>query len=530
MSNGKETQNDLFNTMDLNSEKSDTHRMWAAISFAVMLIVIGIPLWWKTTEVHRATLPYDEIHKLDPLSVNIGMTVYIYSEYPTRTNLIMQSLEDILSDLRVYSIQFKPLKVDLDNITYDVVEEAVSLHPKNGDLLLIELSHLVQDIDTLISNSRIIYFKKETSPDLLASVIQDILQDNFLQNKILSIVTPETLGNHSKESHRLRASLSYDIVFTVINSDPEHLKLRWDVKNDIKKYVQPLFDQISQVSEHQIKSQWLYLIDIGEKPKKEGSNWLLSYSQLPHIITPLEKKLGSGISKSPSVHMILYIASCRTAPLSFVSEKGDRLSAMISPQWGAVQILNPTLNNCENNTEIVPDSRHIMAVFTSQFQILLRARDKFDIPNVKVNSVKGPLLRSWELDGLFRMRTIEQITTASLTLQSLSKLLGEISNIVINEDVASAINEAVINVNKARVSLKQGKLKEALQFSKIAFSASEKAFSDPSLLALLYFPDDQKYAVYIPLFLPIMIPVLMSLKKIHCWLFSRKGLFHEKQD
>lgn len=76
--------------------------MWAAISFAVMLIVIGIPLWWKTTEVHRATLPYDEIHRLDPLSVNIGMTIYVYSEFPTRTNFIMQSLEDILIGLRKF--------------------------------------------------------------------------------------------------------------------------------------------------------------------------------------------------------------------------------------------------------------------------------------------------------------------------------------------------------------------------------------------------------------------------------------------
>ncbi|XP_073981889.1 phosphatidylinositol glycan anchor biosynthesis class S [Rhodnius prolixus] len=526
----KGESNDSCTSMDLNTEKLDAHKMWAAISFAVMLIVIGIPLWWKTTEVHRATLPYDEIHRLDPLSVNIGMTIYVYSEFPTRTNFIMQSLEDILIGLRAFSIQFRPLKIDLDNITSDIVEETISLHPKDGDLLLIELTRLAQDVDVLISNKRIIYFKKETYPDLLGSVLKEILQDSFLQNKISSILTPETLSNHSKESNRLRASLSYDVVFTVINSDPELLKLTWDVKNDIKKYVQPLFDQISEVSEHQIKSQWLYLIDLGENPKKEGSNWLLSYSQLPHIITPLEKKLGSGISKSPSVHMILYVASCHMAPLSFVSDKGERLNSMISPQWGAVQILNPTPSNCDNHSDIIPDSKHILAVFTSQFQILLRVRDKIDIPSVKLNNIKGPLLRSWELDGLFRMRTIEQITTASLTLQSLSKLLGEISNIVINEDVAGAINEAVIHVNKATMFLKQGKLKEALQFSKIAFSASEKAFSDPSLLALLYFPDDQKYAVYIPLFLPIMIPVLMSLKKIHCWLFSSKCTSREKQD
>lgn len=31
--------------------------------------------------------------------------------------------------------------------------------------------------------------------------------------------------------------------------------------------------------------------------------------------------------------------------------------------------------------------------------------------------LRGPLLRSWELDSLYRIRTVEQITSASLTLQ-----------------------------------------------------------------------------------------------------------------
>lgn len=74
--------------------------------------------------------------------------------------------------------------------------------------------------------------------------------------------------------------------------------------------------------------------------------------------------------------MILYVASCHMAPLSFVSDKGERLNSMISPQWGAVQILNPTPSNCDNHSDIIPDSKHILAVFTSQFQILLRVRDK----------------------------------------------------------------------------------------------------------------------------------------------------------
>lgn len=50
---------------------------------------------------------------------------------------------------------------------------------------------------------------------------------------------------------------------------------------------------------------------------------------------------------------------------------------------------------------------------------------------------------------------------------------------------------------------------------------SERAFFDPSLLHLLYFPDDQKFAIYIPLFLPMAVPILHSLAKI--FLETRKN-------
>ena len=80
----------------------------------------------------------------------------------------------------------------------------------------------------------------------------------------------------------------------------------------------------------------------------------------------------------------------------------------------------------------------------------------------------------------------------------------------------------------------------------------EKAFFDPSLLELLYFPEDQKYvfivlhfkkcllfalslrlslrfcdfihrfAIYIPLFLPIGLPILGSLFKAFKWIKAKR--------
>ena len=45
--------------------------MASAVSVAVVAIFLGVPLWWKTTEVYRAPLPYDSIANLSTLMVRV---------------------------------------------------------------------------------------------------------------------------------------------------------------------------------------------------------------------------------------------------------------------------------------------------------------------------------------------------------------------------------------------------------------------------------------------------------------------------
>jgi len=40
---------------------------------------------------------------------------------------------------------------------------------------------------------------------------------------------------------------------------------------------------------------------------------------------------------------------------------------------------------------------------------------------------------------------------------------------------------------------------------------ADQVFFDPSLLKLLYFPDDQKFAIYVPLYLPMGAPLAWTL-------------------
>jgi hypothetical protein len=50
---------------------------------------------------------------------------------------------------------------------------------------------------------------------------------------------------------------------------------------------------------------------------------------------------------------------------------------------------------------------------------------------------------------------------------------------------------------------KTTRLDEAVAESRFAVGDAESAFFDPTMVSLLYFPDEHKYAVYMPLFTPI---------------------------
>lgn len=44
----------------------------AALSIAAVVIVVGVPLWWRTTETYRAWLPVSQINALSHLQVCSG--------------------------------------------------------------------------------------------------------------------------------------------------------------------------------------------------------------------------------------------------------------------------------------------------------------------------------------------------------------------------------------------------------------------------------------------------------------------------
>ena len=100
--------------------------------------------------------------------------------------------------------------------------------------------------------------------------------------------------------------------------------------------------------------------------------------------------------------------------------------------------------------------------------------------------------------------------------------MDQITNIVVTEQVGEEVEKSVESLKQAYKEASLGNLKMAQKYAIESYKASEIAFHHPTNLAQLYFPDDQKYAIYIPLFLPVGIPVLLSLQTIFMGRRKRK--------
>jgi hypothetical protein len=100
-----------------------------------------------------------------------------------------------------------------------------------------------------------------------------------------------TIPNKTDKEFGIPLSLEYDVLITIVNPDPKNLHLELDGE-DIETHLQPFLDKVSPIADFVVKSQWLYLVELGAIPRKIVDHYALYEEQLPHVITPLEKNCG----------------------------------------------------------------------------------------------------------------------------------------------------------------------------------------------------------------------------------------------
>jgi len=536
-------------------EEEEAASSYAALGVGFVCIVIGLPLWWKTTEVYRVQLPYSEIELLQGQKVSYRVTFNLIAfeeglneDYLTALGQHLKvSFEELGNDGEV-GVRYRGNVRRAQNEEKEQLKTLASIQEFDD-----WFSHSDNRLDpgrysihVLPANTKLAglagkpvmgrhnsAFIVSQGREEIVSMVHHLLRELFVDEKSMAQVVQSASGVRQvaadKASMRaLHYQPGYDVTFTLFNPQPDILDVRWDIRTAIQQYLQPCLKSFQEMSEINVKSQYLHYASMAVRPTRHssGSYSTVSQDQLPHIINPIEAHLSSHVSVNPNLNFILYIPSRDQAPL-YILNSHEELSAdnaFLSPRWGGMLIYNT--ESPENET--LPahrsvDMKPVMETFLSQLRLLLGVRPPPQVSSHGVETLQPGIqgVASWELDKWQRERSLENVATATATLHSLIQLLSQVGNIVINDNIGQEVNRAVSSITDAHRHLVAGRLRESFQHARQARISSEKAFFDPSLLELLYFPEDQKFAIYIPLFLPISIPILISLARSAKWIKSK---------
>lgn len=114
------------------------------------------------------------------------------------------------------------------------------------------------------------------------------------------------------------------------------------------------------------------------------------------------------------------------------------------------------------------------------------------------------------ISTLERVRAASLIFSASSTLGALAQVYQKLPSIPVPDNVAQSAHLTIAHLQQACDALKEGRFPSALDYARAAEVEAEKAFFERSMVGQVYFPDEHKVAVYLPLLGPIAVPLMMA--------------------
>ncbi|XRM37950.1 GPI transamidase component [Aspergillus tubingensis] len=489
-------------------------------AFWAVIIFLGFPIWWKTTSIYRASLPVpDMIDWADGKTCRPVFPLEIRVETPSLPDVdaqnLLRSTQHTLDDLNEFSAHHLRLKLSNEDPDQppaaDAADTALTVRLLPQDDLAsprAALHHDTTQLDVFYPPSQIPHPSASNSP--LSTFIADELQLLFAEEKaiIAQVLSdnnipgaPTSPDLAESVTRRLRRSMKYADTYHLAFSlfTPGATPSSWDIQAAVHDYITPVLDAFSPISNFTVDTQvQLYATSSPTAPPPEydetHSAWTLKKDDLSAFINAAEWPLSPSIGPGPTINFILYIPSPSQSPLVV---KDSLATSWIIPQWGGVFLLNPPNHPSHLTKETLGPA---FMTFSHQLLTLLGAP-----------STPPPL--SLRLQTLTRIRAASLLLSASSTMGSLARLTESLPQIPIPATVATSVSTTLSHLSSACDHLRHGQFQAALASARVAEAEAERSFFEKSMVGQMYFPDEHKVAVYLPLLGPVGVPLIVGLLK-----------------
>ncbi|POS83859.1 hypothetical protein EPUL_004027 [Erysiphe pulchra] len=478
------------------------NRRLIILSFWVIIVTIGIPIWWTTTAIYRASLPIDQMldwangkvcRPVFPLRIAIEADSLSTHEAQN----LLRTTQHALDDLNDFSAHH--LRLYLSPRNYSIVQNGFSTGAGKEVALVIRLIPSKETKSSLHPHFSVLdihYTPNQvpaspSSSSPLAMYITLQLRSLFSEERamishLLSISNSDHLMEYKPSdtlqkwtSRTIKYSPSYHLTFSLFT--PTSTPTSWPIAHAIENYIDPLLDSLRPISDFSIDTQIQFYATpgiIGPKLRKEDLSLFINAAEWP---------LSPSIGGAPTINFIVYVGD--------IEIDGGSNSWLI-PQWGGVVILSPSE---------IEDLRPAMLIFAKQLLSLLGAPETGSFP--------------FRLQTLSRVRSASLVLKASSTLGSLARLTLALPNIAIPRSVADGVTKTISSLHGACEELGGN---AGLEQARNAEREAEKAFFEKSMVGQVYFPDEHKIAVYLPLLGPVGVPLVVGvIKELKSWFKGR---------
>ncbi|KAH6847080.1 phosphatidylinositol-glycan biosynthesis class S protein [Chaetomium sp. MPI-CAGE-AT-0009] len=490
------------------------------LSFWLIILLLGLPIWWKTTTIYRADLPLQEMldwsdgkacRPVFPLRISIQANALQEQEAQNLLRLTQHALDD-LNDFSGHHLR---LQLAPPSATQHHDRESVlTIRLVPGDATTAKFDPHEPILDITYPSNAIPSPTSSSSP--LATYVAGQLRSTFAEeqatisyllstNSIPSDHRPQGLSSDISDSLSKRTTRSlkyaptYHLTFSLFTSGP--LPSSWDIEGAIAEYMKPVLDVLSPIHNFTIDTQ----VQLYATPGVQSQ--VLNKEDLSSFINAAEWPLSPSIGGAPTVNFIVFVGDQTIAAPAQSPEEdgapGPSSHSWMMPQWGTVYLL-PLPNDTSHLS--VEALKQPLLTFTSHLLSLTGTPQSGSLP-----------LR---LSTLSRIRSADLLLRASSTLGSLARLSLALPSISIPSRVADGVSKTMHHLRLACETLGGP---EGLAHARIAEAEAERAFFEKSMVGQLYFPDEHKIAVYLPLLGPVAVPLVMGLlNELKAWLKRRK--------
>ncbi|KAL7415476.1 phosphatidylinositol-glycan biosynthesis class S protein [Mrakia frigida] len=312
----------------------------------------------------------------------------------------------------------------------------------------------------------------------------------------------------------------------------------WEIEKGLKATIQPLLDALSPLHTFTLESQIQYhsplsitpverflpaiKTDTGEEgtPAALTSTWVVEKEDTKAFVNSEQWSLGSQgvVDDGPTLQFMMFVPRGGRRPLRFEGEGDKTSTSFLIPQQGSLVLLNPAPSpSSSSSSTLSPSLLHppLLSHLRHLRRLLgLPSPSIFLPPNTTfAQSQSNPLsLTRWELSWLARARTLQNVRDSVEGVRGLERLVSKIGEMRVGKGVRDDVFGAVGELEEIVNSSPSSPFSIFPRSSK-ALALSSRAFFNPTMLGLLYFPDEHKYAVYTPLFAPVGVPLIVALVK-----------------